>query len=53
MSGQSILAQLARHKVAANVLLLLAFLVGGIGLLRMNVQFFPSFNLDVISVRVV
>jgi len=52
MSGQSILAQLARHKVAANVLLLLAFLVGGIGLLRMNVQFFPSFNLDVISVRV-
>ena len=52
MSQQSILALLARHKVAANVLMLLAFLVGGIGLLRMNVQFFPSFNLDVISVRV-
>ncbi|SDU38896.1 Multidrug efflux pump subunit AcrB [Pseudomonas pohangensis] len=52
MKAQGILAQLTRHKVAANVLMLLAFLLGGIGLLRMNVQFFPSFNLDVISVRV-
>ncbi|HLW05559.1 MAG TPA: efflux RND transporter permease subunit [Azoarcus sp.] len=47
------MALLLRHRVAANVLMLLAFLVGAIGVLRMNVQFFPSFQLDIISVRVV
>ncbi len=52
MRPQGLLAQLTQHKVAANVLMLLAFVLGGIGLMRMNVQFFPSFNLDVISVRV-
>ena len=44
---------LAGHKVAANVLMLLAFVLGVIGVTRMNVQFFPTFDLDVISVRVV
>ena len=44
---------LLRHRVAANILMLLAFLAGTIGMLRMNVQFFPTFALDVISVRVV
>lgn len=44
---------LIRHRVAANVLMLLAFVVGVIGVTRMNVQFFPSFELDIISVRVV
>ena len=39
--------------VAANVLMLLAFVLGVIGLTRMNVQFFPTFELDVISVHVV
>jgi multidrug efflux pump subunit AcrB len=53
MSGTGLIAALVRHRVAANVLMLLAFLVGAIGLMKMNVQFFPSFNLDVISVRVI
>ncbi|HQZ01065.1 MAG TPA: efflux RND transporter permease subunit [Thauera sp.] len=48
-----LLQMLAGHKVAANVLMLLAFVIGVIGITRMNVQFFPTFELDVISVRVV
>lgn len=47
------IARMLQHNVAANVLLLLAFLVGVAGISRMNVQFFPSFQLDIISVRVV
>ena len=53
MKHVSVLERLAGHKVAANVLMLLAFVLGVIGLTRMNVQFFPTFELDVISVRVV
>lgn len=52
MKQPGIVAALLRHRVAANVLMLLAILGGVVGLLRMNVQFFPSFELDVISVRV-
>ncbi|HRP64677.1 MAG TPA: efflux RND transporter permease subunit [Thauera sp.] len=53
MKRTGMLQMLAGHKVAANVLMLLAFVLGAVGLMRMNVQFFPSFELDVISVRVV
>ncbi|MBP7640841.1 MAG: efflux RND transporter permease subunit, partial [Thauera sp.] len=53
MRHVSVLERLAGHKVAANVLMLLAFVLGTIGITRMNVQFFPTFELDVISVRVV
>src|SRR5690606_12423841 len=44
---------LLKHRVAANVLMLLAFLVGIAGVVRMNVQFFPNFALDFVTVRVV
>lgn len=47
-----ILGVFVRHKVAANVMMLIAFLVGLLAISRMNVQFFPTFALDVISVRV-
>ena len=50
---QGIIPLLLRHRVAANVLMLLAFVVGVLGVTRMNVQFFPTFALDIISVRVV
>jgi len=50
---QGIIPMLLRHRVAANVLMLLAFVVGILGVTRMNVQFFPSFALDIVSVRVV
>ncbi len=47
-----VLAFFVRHKVAANVLVLIALLAGFLGISRMNVQFFPNFALDVLSVRV-
>lgn len=47
-----LLPMLVRHRVAANVLMVLAFVLGVSGVVRMNVQFFPPFELDVISVRV-
>jgi len=53
MKQHGMMAALVHHKVAANVLMLIAFVLGVIGITRMNVQFFPSFELDVISVRVV
>ena len=48
-----LLAFFIRHKVAANVLVLMALLAGFLGITRMNVQFFPNFALDVLSVRVI
>ncbi len=47
------LAFFIRHRVAANVLVLVALMAGFLGVTRMNVQFFPNFALDVLSVRVI
>ncbi len=52
MNQKGFLATLAQHKVAANVLMLLMFLSGFFALKQLNRQFFPTFNLDVISVRI-
>ncbi|RTQ97940.1 efflux RND transporter permease subunit [Halomonas nitroreducens] len=41
------------HRVAANLVMLVMLLGGVLGLARMNIQFFPSFALDVVSVRTV
>ncbi|SHK08279.1 Multidrug efflux pump subunit AcrB [Marinobacter antarcticus] len=41
------------HKVAGNLVMLMMLLAGALALTRMNVQFFPTFALDVVSVRVV
>jgi multidrug efflux pump subunit AcrB len=43
----------ARHRVAANLLMLMMILAGVWALTNMNVQFFPSFNMDIATVRVV
>lgn len=40
------------HRVAAHLVMLVMLLGGVLGLARMNIQFFPSFALDVVSVRV-
>ena len=40
------------HKVAANLLMLLMILSGIWGLQRLNTQFFPNFELDVITISV-
>jgi multidrug efflux pump subunit AcrB len=50
---RGLLAVFARHRLAANLLMLLVFAVGAAALARMNIQFFPSFALDLITVRVV
>ncbi|XGA79439.1 efflux RND transporter permease subunit [Halomonas sp. CH40] len=41
------------HRVAANLIMLVMLLGGALGIARMNIQFFPTFALDVVNVRVV
>lgn len=48
-----ILSTFAHHKVAANLLMMIMLLSGIFALSRLNVQFFPTFALDRISVRVI
>ncbi len=42
----------AQHRVAANLLMLIMLLAGGVSLLRMNTQFFPTFALDFVTVSI-
>ncbi|HEY5739429.1 MAG TPA: efflux RND transporter permease subunit, partial [Gammaproteobacteria bacterium] len=49
----SLLGIFARHRVAANLLMAMMILSGVIALQKLNVQFFPNFELDRISVRTV
>ena len=48
-----LLGVFAHHKVAANLLMVIMLLTGALALNRMNVQFFPSFELDFITVTVI
>jgi multidrug efflux pump subunit AcrB len=48
-----IIGLFAHHKVAANLLMAVMILSGIFALDRLNVQFFPSFDLDLVTVRVV
>ncbi|WP_135081878.1 efflux RND transporter permease subunit [Terasakiella sp. SH-1] len=41
-----------RHRTAPNLLMFLMILLGVVSLMRLNVQFFPSFGIDVVSVSV-
>lgn len=43
----------ARHKVAPNLLMIVMILAGIVALLKLNVQFFPTFELDYAQVRVI
>jgi len=49
----SLLGVFARHRVAANLLMVMMLLSGAIALQKLNVQFFPNFELDVITVSTV
>jgi len=42
----------AQHKVAANLLMIMMVLAGLLSLSKLNTQFFPTFALDVVTVRV-
>jgi multidrug efflux pump subunit AcrB len=48
-----IIGLFAHHEVAANLLMAVMILSGIFALDRLNVQFFPSFDLDLVTVRVV
>ena len=43
----------AQHKVAANLLMVIMLLAGVWGLANLNVQFFPTFEVEVVNVRTV
>ncbi len=45
-----LLGLFANHKVAPNLLMVMMILAGIVALTKLNVQFFPSFELDTISV---
>lgn len=49
---QNLTALFTEHRVAANLLMLLMILAGIWGLKKLNTQFFPSFELDVITIAV-
>ena len=51
MPSNSLLAIFAQHRVAANLLMVMMLLAGFVGLSKLNIQFFPSFELDRISVN--
>ncbi|MGI1669301.1 MAG: efflux RND transporter permease subunit [Neptuniibacter sp.] len=46
-------AVFASHRVAANLFMVLMILAGVWGLKKLNTQFFPSFELDVVTVQVI
>ncbi len=48
-----LLSVFAHHKVAANLLMMIMILSGVFALNRLNIQFFPTFELDRVSVRVI
>ena len=48
-----LLGTFAHHRVAANLLMIIMLLSGAFALDRLNVQFFPTFDLEIVTVRVV
>ncbi|MDX1351719.1 MAG: efflux RND transporter permease subunit, partial [Thiomicrorhabdus sp.] len=51
--SRGIIGVFARHKVAPNLLMLIMILSGIVALMKLNVQFFPTFELDYASVRII
>lgn len=52
MKRQDLLGSFVHHPVAANLFMLILMLAGLFAVSRLNVQFFPNFNLDFVTVRV-
>jgi len=50
---QDIVGIFAQHKVAANLLMTIMLLAGVWGLAKLNAQFFPGFEIELVTVRVV
>ncbi|MBL6999620.1 MAG: efflux RND transporter permease subunit, partial [Gammaproteobacteria bacterium] len=53
MQHNDLLGIFVKHKVAPNLLMIIMILAGLLALKKLNVQFFPSFELDIISVSTV
>ena len=51
--NNSLLGVFARHRVAANLLMIMMLLSGYIALQKLNVQFFPNFELDQITISTI
>ncbi len=49
---KQLVSTFTQHRVAANLLMVLMLMAGFFGLNRLNTQFFPSFELDVITISV-
>lgn len=47
-----LIGRFAQHRVAANLMMLMMLLAGVFALSRLNTQFFPTFALDIVTVRV-
>lgn len=52
-NGKDIISIFMHHPVAANLLMVLMLCSGIYGLLKMNVQFLPNFDINVVKIRVV
>jgi multidrug efflux pump subunit AcrB len=50
--SRGLVYQFATHRVAANLLMVIMVLAGLWGLSKLNTQFFPNFELDIVNVRV-
>ncbi|MDE0387168.1 MAG: efflux RND transporter permease subunit, partial [Rhodospirillales bacterium] len=51
-TGRGLIALFTRHRTAANLVMVLMILFGALGLARMNTQFFPTFDVEWVSVSV-
>ena len=51
-AASGILYRFARHRTAANLLMVIMLVAGIASLIRMNTQFFPDFGIDIITVSV-
>lgn len=51
--SSDLIGTFAHHRVAPNLLMLILLLTGLFALDRLNVQFFPTFELDIVQVRVI
>ncbi len=52
MSPARLVRLFVRHRNAANLLMILALVMGGVALARLNTQFFPNIGFDVIQISV-
>ena len=53
MSPADLVRLFVRHRNAANLLMIIMLVMGGVSLMRLNTQFFPDFGIDMVSIKVV